>query len=99
MRSSSEPSPGRSAESSATLRPFGREHVSDATHGADRFGVGGIALYFAPQPGDAQIDRPVERFSLAVAGDLQQPITCQRAIGVFHEQFQQIELARRESLL
>src|SRR4051812_44735348 len=37
------------------------EHVADPAHGADRLGMGRIDLDLAAQPGDAQIDRPVER--------------------------------------
>ena len=55
-------------------RRTGHEHVADAADGADCFGVGGVVLDLATEASHAEIDRTIERFGLAMAGRLQQPI-------------------------
>ena len=74
------------------------EHVAHAAHRPDRLGVGGVGLDLATQPGDAQVDRTIERLGLAMGGDLQQPVAHQRPVRVLGEDLQQVELACRQAL-
>ena len=60
--------------------------------------MGRVDLDLAAQPGNAQVDRAIERVGLAVRGDLQQPVAHQWPVRVLGENLQQVELARREAL-
>src|ERR1700754_750988 len=68
------------------------EDVARAAHRLDEARLLRVGLDLAPQAGDADVDRAVERLPLAVAGQREELVARQHPVGVLGEDAQQVEL-------
>ena len=53
-----------------------------------------VAFEFSPESHDAMVNGAVERLGFTMSCGFKQPVTGERAIRIFDEQTQQLELAR-----
>ena len=53
-----------------------------------------VAFELSPESHDAMVDGTVERLGVTMSCGFKQPVTGKRAIRIFDEQTQQLELAR-----
>jgi len=87
--------PCRSANRGQLLKPldFGGENIAAAAHRLNHRRVFGVVSEPAPKPAELYVDRPNERPSLAMAGEIEQLGSAQHLIGVVDERREQIECA------
>src|SRR5229473_8346027 len=87
----------RSDEQAKSVHFDGRgEDIAGAAHRLDHGRVLRVGLELAAQTTDLHIDGAVERPSLAVAGEVEQPVAAQYLVGIVDEGGEQIELAGGE---
>ena len=72
------------------------EDVAASAHRLDHRRPLRIVLKLSSKPTDLDVDRPIKRASLAIAGEIEQPIAGQHLIGVIDERCEQIEFASGE---
>src|SRR5262245_26992664 len=76
----------------SALPPIGREQVSGSAHRADDRRMRGVRLDLPADPGNAHIDRTVERLGIARIGEIEQPLARENPLGVVRKGFEQQEL-------
>ena len=64
--------------------------------GAGGLGMTRVAFDLSPETYDAMVEGAVERLGVTMSCGFQQPVTGERAIRIFDEQTQQLELARAQ---
>ena len=69
------------------------EYIAAAAHRFDYRRLFRVDLQLAPKPPYLNVDRPVFRPSLPIAGEIEQPVAGQHLIGVADEGREQIEFA------
>jgi hypothetical protein len=88
------PEPKQCGAGGLAFPALGREQVPRPTHRLDDSRLAGVGLDLAPDPRDADVDRPIERLVVARARQIQEALARQDAQRVLGEGFQETELGR-----